>query len=116
MPGSASRHKFDLDTLRAANLLRQSSWDPENRITPSYLGMALAGELGEALNIVKKLEREALGLPGSRGNVEDLALELADVIIYLDLLAARYGIDLGPAVIAKFNATSEKLGFPERLS
>lgn len=34
---------------------------------------------------------------------------------YLDLLAAYYGIDMGAAVIAKFNAISEAEGLPQRL-
>ena len=32
-----------------------------------------------------------------------------------DLEAAKYGIDLSAAVIAKFNAVSEREGFPEKL-
>lgn len=41
-----------------------------------------------------------------------LASELADVAIYLDLLAHRLGIDLGDAIMATWNAKSEKLGIP----
>ena len=45
-----------------------------------------------------------------------LGTRLADVVTYADLLATYYGIDLGSAVVAKFNAVSELQGFPERLS
>lgn len=41
-----------------------------------------------------------------------LADELADVVIYLDILAAQLGIDLGEAVMKKWNKTSEKVGVP----
>ena len=41
-----------------------------------------------------------------------LADELADVVIYLDILAAQLGIDLGDAVMKKWNKTSEKVGAP----
>jgi len=43
----------------------------------------------------------------------ELALEL--VILYADLLATKYGIDLSTAIVEKFNAVSELQGFPERL-
>jgi NTP pyrophosphatase (non-canonical NTP hydrolase) len=44
-----------------------------------------------------------------------LADEIADVVIYADLLAHFYGIDLATAVTAKFNRKSIEQGFPERL-
>jgi len=76
---------------------------------------ATAGELGEAANIVKKLNRYRDGIPGNdetepalRGKLAD---ELADTFIYLDLLAQAAGIDLGAAVEAKFARTSEKIGY-----
>lgn len=101
--------------LRLANEDRQSEWDEDTKITVEYLGNAAAGELGEACNIIKKLARERMGLRGTRGNIDDLANELADVIIYLDLIAARFDIDLGNAIKAKFNATSEKYGLNTRI-
>ena len=45
----------------------------------------------------------------------DLADELADVLCYLDLVAAHYGIDLEKALISKFNEVSRRTGLPERL-
>lgn len=152
--------------------------------------IAVGGEVGEALNVVKKLNRERDGIIGnSRSSAElvpDLADEIADAVTYLDLLVAsthtalagdygtfddlRFGaaleaepqdpgnasrigrrllrnlgaladsatfaeadpaglrllqaldelaycfkIDLGEAVVRKFNATSEKHGMPHRL-
>lgn len=44
-----------------------------------------------------------------------LADEIADVILYADLLARHYGINVSDAVRAKFNRVSEAQGFPERL-
>lgn len=44
-----------------------------------------------------------------------LGEELADVFLYLDLLAGYYGVDLPAAIVKKFNKVSEKQGFPERL-
>lgn len=150
---------------------------------------ALLGEVGEAMNVVKKLVRDsdgfnvphalaqptAFGIP--RGNnrtrdelLADLGDEIADAVIYLDLyvdncsphcqlgdgeirallnerplhewsidiaralravsvelpdhpklmwclagLAGSAGIDLGAAIVRKFNATSDKYRFDERL-
>lgn len=106
---------MDLNELREANATRQREWDPTDAITLEYRGNELAGEVGEALNVVKKLARERLGLRGSRATDAQLAEELADVLICLDLLAMMRGIDLGAAVTAKFNATSEKYGLATRL-
>lgn len=102
-------------TLRAANVARQAEWDPGAQITLVYGLNELAGEVGEACNVGKKLERERLGIAGSRANPRDLADELADVVICADLVAMREGIDLNQAVIRKFNATSEKVGLKTRL-
>lgn len=106
---------LDFDTLRAANAARQAEWDEGSVLTLSYLGNAAGGEMGEAQNVIKKLEREALGLRGSRATRDELGAELADVIIYVDLIARHAGIDLGAAVRDKFNATSEEYALAARL-
>ena len=104
-----------LRDLRDANITRQNEWDRDGAITPSYRGNELAGEVGEACNVIKKLERERLGIRGSRASKLNLAEELADVVICVDLICAYYGINLDLAVIHKFNATSKKYGLTTRL-
>lgn len=104
--------------LRNAVLLRQHEWSPriQGRVmTLSFRGNELAGEVGEACNIIKKLERKRLGLRGSEATIGALAQELADVVICVDLIAAQIGIDLGFEVQEKFNATSNKYGLETRL-
>lgn len=96
--------------LRSANLARQAEWDPSDKISLEYRGNELAGETGEACNVIKKLARERLGIPGSKDTLEHLAEELADVIICADLVAMAVGLDLSLAVARKFNATSRKVG------
>jgi NTP pyrophosphatase (non-canonical NTP hydrolase) len=103
------------DTLEQANTARQREWDGGDTLDLCYFGNALAGEVGEACNIIKKLERERLSLKGSRASKSDLAAELADVVIYTSLIAIKSGIELELAIFEKFNATSEKLGFKTRL-
>lgn len=100
-----------LKQLREASKRRQTMWDPDKKITPLYRSNELGGEVGEALNVVKKLERARIGISGSTATVQDLADELADVVICVDLLAAEYGIDLDVAIREKFNKTSKKMGF-----
>ena len=101
--------------LRSANNMRQKQWEAGAIFTIEYLGCALAGEVGEACNIIKKITRERLGAVGSRANTSQLAEELADVIIYTDLIARKADIDLAAAIRAKFNATSVKYDLGARL-
>jgi NTP pyrophosphatase (non-canonical NTP hydrolase) len=105
-----------LKQLRTAQDARQKQWDPGVKLDLAYFGNAAAGEMGEACNIIKKLERDRHGLPGSRATVGQLADELADVIIYLDLIAAKTGIDLETAIKNKFNKDSHKHGFDSLLT
>jgi NTP pyrophosphatase (non-canonical NTP hydrolase) len=109
------------EELRKQNLTRCNRWHPGGIVewSLSDWAVAAAGEMGEACNVVKKLNRERDGLVGNDKSAEqlqqDLADEIADVVIYLDILAAHAGIQMSEAVRSKFNRTSEKNGFPERL-
>jgi NTP pyrophosphatase (non-canonical NTP hydrolase) len=102
--------------LRAANLARcEVSFHPLNDWSPADWATAMAGEVGEACNQVKKLRRLQDGLqlanipPEAQGIIESIGKELADTVIYADLLAARLGIDLGKAVVDKFNEVSDRV-------
>lgn len=102
---------MSLNVLRRANEIRQREWWPEDAPAPtlSFRGNELAGEVGELCNLLKKIERKRLGLRGGIDvNARDLANEMADVLICLDLLAADLGIDLEDAVSVKFDLTSIK--------
>lgn len=101
--------------LREVGSARLEAWADGQPFGALFHATELGGEVGEVLNVVKKLDREQLGARGSRATVDDLAKEIGDVLICLDKLAAHYEIDLEAATIAKFNATSEKVGFPHRL-
>lgn len=101
--------------LREANLARQKAWTNDTPVSTLFRAVELGGEVGELLNVVKKIERENQGWRGSRATKEDLANELADVVICADLLAIAENIDLDEAIATKFNATSEKVGLSQRL-
>ena len=76
---------------------------------PASWLQAVVGELGEYANLRKKVERGDVTMEEARPMLAD---ELADVVIYLDILAAQLGVDLGEAVMSKWNRTSEKVGAP----
>lgn len=100
-----------LAMLRDANIARDKEWNTgSERIPLSFRGNELAGEAGEACNVIKKLERVRLGLKGSVSTTEALAEELADVVICADLIAMDCGINLATAIEEKFNATSMQVG------
>lgn len=77
-------------------------------------GCAITGEAGELANVLKKIRRAEQNIAGSRiegSETQAVSDEIADVIIYCDLLAARFGIDLQTAIREKFNKTSEKMDY-----
>jgi NTP pyrophosphatase (non-canonical NTP hydrolase) len=106
------RSQLSFKDLRKINEQRcNESFFPLDSKDGPWWGNAMAGECGEACNVVKKIDRD--GMTDER--VAALAKELADVVTYADLLAARFGIDLGLAVAAKFNEVSERVGSDLRL-
>lgn len=68
---------------------------------------AVTGELGELANVLKKVKRGDFTKEEAHISI---AHELADVQIYLDILAFRCGVDLGAATIEKFNIVSDSVG------
>ncbi len=64
---------------------------------------AVLGELGELANVMKKRDRGDLSAEEFRTMSGQ---EIADVQIYLDILAYQLGHDLGTCVVDKFNAVS----------
>lgn len=78
---------------------------------------ATVGELGEAANVIKKLNRVRDGVPGNRETESELremlGNELADTMIYLDLLIQAAGYDPEHIRERKFLATSDRIGYRE---
>lgn len=126
--------------LRRTNAERCGRWHEDKPWNGSDWSNAMAGEFGEAMevleaivlsttvtaslgaaaNTVKKIRRGEDGHPGAKDfPISDLiyrlSVELADTVIYLDLLADRFDIDLASAVTSKFNMVSRREGFPETL-
>lgn len=111
-----------LRRLRYANVSRVPRFghgdihdDPETTgaWSPMKWGCAAAGEMGELCNLLKKYERQLPSDPKSDELISSIAEEIADVIIYLDLLAELFGFDLPRVIAQKFNRVSHRYGHPE---
>ncbi len=114
----------------ALNVVRAVHWhrDGLDSWSPAEWGNALAGEVGELCNVLKKILRHDKGIqqlaeadegsyndPNVRARLIGLAeKEIADSYTYLDLVAARLGIDVQRCVVGKFNEISEREGLPQR--
>jgi NTP pyrophosphatase (non-canonical NTP hydrolase) len=103
------------NTLRDANRARHAEWFKDKPVSLLFRATELAGEVGELCNAIKKLERERLGVKGTKATLQDVADELADVVISADLLGMQFGINIGEAIERKFNATSTKYKLKTRL-
>ncbi len=109
---------LDFDTLRKRNVKRcNTAYGPHTLLSwnPLEWAGAMCGEAGEAANIAKKMRRQLGDDPATEELTIALGEELADVVIYADLIAARIGIDLGEAVRRKFNIVSERVASEIRL-
>lgn len=123
------KKSLTFEDLRFANVQRNQEWDPDNKISGAFRGLEFSGEVGEFIeavqdqlvnlaiktgticNMTKKMERERLGLKGSRVSLIEIAKEFADAQITLDLLAMHFSIDIAESVAMVFNAKSDEHGF-----
>lgn len=115
---------LSFEQLRHANVLRlplfknkhgePAHTEPDGSDwSPAQWLQAVVGELSEYANLRKKYER------GDISESEFLyegAKELADVQIYLDLLAFRIGVNLGQATADKWDEVSERIGINLRIN
>lgn len=103
------------------NFARALRWHPDGleSWSESDWACALAGEVGELCNVIKKRNRVRDHLQQRATNEgalqHNLKMEIGDVYIYLDLLARRVSLNLEDCVRGTFNRISEREGFPERL-
>lgn len=87
---------------RLADFARERDWDQFH--SPKNLSMALAGEVGELLEVFQWLTEEQ-SRPSSLTENQLAAAtdELADVLIYALRLADKLGINLQDAITTKIN-------------
>ena len=111
-----------LSVLRFANVKRcEEVFHPLHHWSPTDWACAMAGEAGEVCNAVKKLRRLADGTNTAKDPqtesecLKAIGSEIADTVIYLDLLAARLGLDMSYEVECKFNEVSRRMNSSVRL-
>lgn len=112
-------------TFKQLTMVNYKRSEDLNDWTISDWACAMAGEAGEIYNAVKKLNRLRDNLPSKNEPerqidsyeeaVSKIGEEIADTVLYLNLLSIRLGINLENEIKKKFNSVSEKYGFPERL-
>lgn len=113
--------KLDLASFRPLNVQRATEgFKCYNNQPLTYWTTALAGEVGELCNMIKKMQRvERGGIDGGGSytakdiNKEMLKEEIGGIAIYLDLLASLLDISLEEAIIDTFNSKSEKYKFSQ---
>lgn len=96
-----------LDDLNAQLLAFARERDWEQFHSPKNLSMALAGEAGELLEHFQWLsEAQSAAISGDKK--EAVALELADILIYLVRLSERLDIDLVDAAYRKLEINQSR--------
>lgn len=116
--------KLDLAALRPVNVQRaREGFKCYDNQPLTYWTTALAGEVGELCNMIKKMQRvERGGVDGGSSYTakditkEMLKEEIGGIAIYLDLLASLLDISLEEAIVDTFNEKSEKYGFKEMIT
>lgn len=113
--------KLSLAELRPINVQRATEGFRCYDNQPlTYWTTALAGEVGELCNMIKKMQRvERGGIDGGSSytakdiTTEMLKEEIGGIAIYLDLLASLLDISLEDAIIDTFNSKSSQYGFKQ---
>lgn len=98
---------MDFQLLKKANQERMAATEAYKKCREEWTladwSNAIAGETGEMCNWVKKIRR------GDNIDVKEVGKELADIVIYADLLADKLGLDLETCIREKFNEVSERV-------
>jgi NTP pyrophosphatase (non-canonical NTP hydrolase) len=72
-------------------------------------GCAIGGESGELQNWLIKRRR------GDNVDLKEVAHEMADIVIYVDMLATKMNIDLEETIKEKWNIVSERRNIPLKM-
>ncbi len=100
-----SKPRFEDLSRRLAEFAAARDWDQFH--APKNLAMALAAESGELLEHFQWLT-EAQSAALSAQELDAVALEMADVQLYLVRLADRLGVDLVATAHRKIDLNAEK--------
>lgn len=109
--------------LRRQNITRCDAWpQPLHRSTPSDLACAVATEVGQLCEQIGRLRQHLQVTCPSKFRsalaaeiTARIGQELADLVLFADLLAARLDLPMDEILAARFNSVSEQLGSPVKL-
>lgn len=109
--------------VQEMNIERSKVWHKDSEPwTAADWSNALAGEVGEICNKVKKLRRiqtKMAHLRNQSDKPEDIVAtigeEVAGAFLYLGLLCHHLGLDMAQCIVAEFNRVSVQQGFAQRL-
>jgi NTP pyrophosphatase (non-canonical NTP hydrolase) len=111
--------KLNLAEFRKINTQRAvEGFKTYENVPLSFWGCAIAGEVGELCNIIKKLDRVQFGgidagnsYKAADVTPEMIKDEIGGIAIYLDLLASLFKLSLEDSIIETFNSKSEQYNF-----
>lgn len=119
------RSRLSFAKLQRANRSRVGRWHSLKSWSPLEWAGAMCGEAGEAANAAKKLKRiedQIANINAPDRSLTDpfkaayaIAHEVADAVIYGDLLCQAVNMNLEAHIVNAFNIKSEEYDFPERL-
>lgn len=102
-----------LRDLQTRAIQESRFWFPDVHATQHnavvHFALGIAGEVGELVNLVKKVNRRSKTWEEVH---EEVRFEMADVLIYLCDMASELGIDLERAVNDKRRVLIERWGDP----
>lgn len=78
--------------------------------SPQDWALAIADEAGELCNLLKKARRGDFTVEERKA---DILAEIADVMIYCDLLMSRLDAETGFEVLKKFDEVSKRVGYQQ---
>lgn len=109
--------------LRYGALRRLTEFASSGRLIPTHpdgtpwsVGDQAAALLGRVCLLGNTLKKMRRGDYGGDNPIKEVHGRLAAILIHLDGMAFRLDIDLGAAIVRKFNATSRKVGSPVLLA
>jgi NTP pyrophosphatase (non-canonical NTP hydrolase) len=109
---------MDLQAIQVREFEDTTHYFPEHEDSVAYLATALAGEVGETCNEIKKFLRGDFDndpdFKPSQVLMYKLQKELPDILIYLVMLSTKVGVDLEAAYKEKKRFNDERFGHPNR--
>lgn len=121
-PAALQGEIFDLNKFREISVRRaKEGFKCYDNMPITFWTTAIAGEVGELCNLIKKQGRVIGGGidGGTSYKAKDITPEMikdefGGIFIYLDLLASLMGVSLDEAIIETFNNKSIELNLPFR--